>query len=158
MARMAGWGLTLLRVAVGIVFIGHGAQKLFGVFGGAGLSGTAAYFEQLGLTPAYPLAVFWGIVEFGCGVLIFIGAWTRWAAVPLALGMCVAIWKAHFPSGFFINWALAPGIGHGYEFHLVLIAALMCLALSGAGELSIDRLLHRNAESALAGRQRIRGM
>ena len=155
---MAGWGLTVLRVAVGLVFIAHGAQKLFGVFGGGGLPGTAAYFTFLGLAPAYPLAVLWAVIEAGCGALLFLGAWTRWAAMPLALGMCVAIWKAHFINGFFINWALAPGIGHGYEFHLVLIAACVCLSLSGAGELSIDRLLHRNAESALAGRQRIRGM
>lgn len=155
---MAGWGLTVLRIAVGLVFIGHGAQKLFGVFGGGGLAGTSTYFEYLGLTPAYPLAVLWAVVEFGCGVLVFLGAWTRWAAIPLAIGMAVAVWKAHFVNGFFINWALAPGVGNGYEFNLVLIAACVCLSLSGAGELSIDRLLHRNAESALAGRQRIRSM
>ena len=155
---MAGWGLTVLRVAVGLVFIGHGAQKLFGAFGGGGLSATTAYFTFLGLTPAYPLALLWALIEFGCGLLVFLGAWTRWSAIPLAVGMAVAIWKVHLPNGFFINWALAPGIGHGYEFNLVLIAACVCLSLSGAGELSIDRLLHRNAESALAGRQRIRGM
>ena len=122
------------------------------------MSGTASYFTVLGLTPAYPLAVLWAVLEFGCGVLVFLGAWTRWAAIPLAIGMAVAVWKVHFAAGFFINWALAPGIGHGYEFNLVLIAACVCLSLSGAGELSVDRLLHRNAESALAGRQRIRGM
>ena len=155
---MAGWGLTVLRIAVGLVFIAHGAQKLFGVFGGGGLSATSGYFEYLGLTPSYPLAVVWAVIEFGCGVLVFLGAWTRWAAIPLAIGMVVAVWKAHLVSGFFINWALAPGVGHGYEFNLVLIAACVCLSLSGAGELSIDRLLHRNAESALAGRQRIRSM
>lgn len=158
MARMAGWGLTVLRVAVGLVFIAHGAQKLFGVFGGGGLAATAGYFGSLGLTPAYPLAVLWAVLEFGCGLLVFLGAWTRLAAIPLAIGMAVAVWKVHLVNGFFINWALAPGIGHGYEFTLVLIAACVCLSLSGAGELSIDRLLHRNAESALAGRQRIRGM
>jgi len=155
---MAGWGLTILRVAVGIVFIAHGAQKLFGAFGGAGLPGTAAYFTSLGLTPAYPLAVLWGVLEFGCGVLVFLGAWTRWAVMPVAIAMAVSIWKVQFVHGFFINWALASGIGHGYEFHLVLIAACVCLALTGAGELSVDRFLHRNAESALAGRQRIRSM
>ena len=155
---MAGWGLTVLRIAVGLVFIGHGAQKLFGAFGGGGLSATSTYFTYIGLTPAYPLAVLWAVIELGCGALVFLGAWTRWAAIPLAVGMCVAIWKVHFASGFFINWALAPGLGHGYEFNLVLIAACVCLSLSGAGELSIDRLMHRNAESALAGRQRIRGM
>ena len=155
---MAGWGLTVLRVAVGIVFLAHGAQKLFGAFGGGGLAGTTGYFELLQLQPAYPLAVLWAVVEFACGVLVFVGAWTRWAAIPLAAGMAVAVWKVHMPNGFFINWALAPGIGHGYEMNLVLIAACACLSLSGAGELSIDKLLHRNAESALAGRQRIRSM
>lgn len=155
---MAGWGLTVLRVAVGLVFLGHGAQKLFGAFGGGGLSAASAYFTYLGLEPAYPLAVLWAVIEFVCGALVFLGAYTRWAAIPLAIGMVVAIWKAHFVNGFFINWTLAPGIGHGYEFNLVLIGALACLSLSGAGELSVDRLLHRNAESALAGRQRIRGM
>jgi putative oxidoreductase len=155
---MAGWGLTILRVAVGIVFMAHGAQKLFGAFGGAGLTGTAGYFTTLGLSPSYPLAVLWGVVEFGGGALVFLGAWTRWAAIPLGLLTCVAVWKIHLLNGFFINWMLAPGMGHGYEFDLVLIAACACLSLTGAGELSIDRLLHRNAESALAGRQRIRGM
>ncbi|MEX2272315.1 MAG: DoxX family protein [Vicinamibacterales bacterium] len=155
---MALWGLTVLRVAVGIVFLAHGAQKLFGAFGGGGLSGTSAYFTSLQLEPAYPLALLWALIEFGCGLLVFLGAWTRWAAIPLAIGMAVAVWKVHLPHGFFINWALAPGIGHGYEMNLVLMAACVCLSLSGAGELSIDKLLHRNAEYAYAGRQRIRGM
>ncbi len=155
---MAGWGIAILRIAVGMIFIAHGAQKLFGAFGGPGLSGTAEYFTSLGLAPAYPLALLWAIVEFGCGVLVFLGAWTRWAAIPIAIGMAVAIWKAHLVNGFFINWALAAGVGHGYEFNLVLIAACACLALTGAGELSVDQLLDRNAESAYAGRQRIRGM
>lgn len=158
MSPMAGWGIAILRIAVGMIFVAHGAQKLFGAFGGPGLSGTSEYFTSLGLTPAYPLALLWAIVEFGGGALVLLGAWTRWAAIPLAIGMAVAIWKAHVVNGFFINWALAPGVGHGYEFHLVLLAACACVALTGAGELSIDRLLDRNAESAYAGRQRIRGM
>lgn len=158
MSPMAGWGIAILRIAVGMIFVAHGAQKLFGAFGGAGLSGTSEYFTSLGLSPAYPLALLWAIIEFGCGVLVFLGAWTRWAAIPLAVGMAVAIWKAHLANGFFINWSLAAGVGHGYEFNLVLIAACACLSLTGAGELSIDRLLDRNAESAYAGRQRIRGM
>jgi putative oxidoreductase len=155
---MAGWGPTVLRVAVGIVFIAHGAQKLFGAFGGAGLAGTATYFEFLHLAPAYPLAVLWAVIEFGCGLLILLGAWTRWAAIPLAIGMVVAVWKVHLANGLFINWALAAGIGHGYEMNLVLIGACVCLSLTGAGELSIDKWLDRSAESALAGRHRMRTM
>ena len=155
---MAGWGLTVLRVAVGIVFLAHGAQKLFGVFGGGGLAATAGYFTYLGLTPAYPLAVLWAVIEFVCGLAVFLGAWTRWTAIPLAIGMVVAIWKVHVANGFFINWAMTPDIAHGYEMNLVLIAACICLSLAGAGELSVDKFLHRSAESALAGRHRIRSM
>lgn len=158
MSPMAGWGIAILRIAVGMIFVAHGAQKLFGLFGGPGLSGTSEYFTALGLSPAYPLALVWALIEFGCGVLVLLGAWTRWAAIPLAIGMAVAIWKAHLVNGFFINWSLTAGVGHGYEFNLVLIAACACLSLTGAGELSIDQLLDRNAESAYAGRQRIRGM
>ncbi|MDQ3068472.1 MAG: DoxX family protein, partial [Acidobacteriota bacterium] len=134
---MAGWGLTVLRIALGLVFMAHGAQKLFGLFGGGGLSGTSSYFASLGLTPAYPLAILAGALEFGGGVLLFLGAWTRWVSIPLALAMTVAIWTAHAANGFFINWALASGTGHGYEFHLMLIAACVCLSLEGGGELSV---------------------
>jgi putative oxidoreductase len=155
---MAGWGLTVLRIAVGIVFLAHGAQTLFGAFGGPGLSFTAARYAHFGVAPAYPLAVVSGVIQFGGGLLLFLGAWTRWVAIPLALGTAVAGWIAHIAHGFFINWALAPGIGHGYELHLVLIAACVCLSLVGAGELSVDKFLHRSAESAIAGRQRIRSM
>lgn len=158
MGRMAGWGLTVLRIAVGMVFVAHGAQQLFGAFGGGGLNGTAAYFANLGLEPAFAIALTWGIFEFGCGVLIFLGAYTRWAAIPPALGIAIVLWKAHLANGFFINWSLAAGIGHGYEFHLLLIAACVCLSIEGAGEFSVDQFLHRNQESAIAGRQRIRGM
>src|SRR5687768_8970382 len=101
MSPMAGWGITILRIAVGIVFAAHGAQKLFGAFGGSGLANTASYFQHLGLTPSYPLAVLWAVVEFGGGLLVFLGAWTRLAAIPLAIGMAVAIWKVHFVNGFF---------------------------------------------------------
>jgi putative oxidoreductase len=155
---MPGWGLTVLRVAIGLVFIAHGAQTLFGLFGGAGLALTAERYQQLGLAPAYPLAVLSGIVQFAGGLMLLLGAWTRWAAIALAAGTTAAVWAAHLAHGFFLNWALTPGVGHGYEFHFVLIGACVCLALSGAGELSIDGLLDRSAESALAGRHRIRSM
>ena len=63
--------LLVLRLAVGAVFVAHGAQKLFGLWGGGGLTGTAAFFAQLGLTPAYPLAILVGLVELGGGLLLW---------------------------------------------------------------------------------------
>lgn len=148
----------MLRIGVGLIFVAHGAQKLFGAFAGAGLSGTAATFAAQGMPAAYPLALVVALIEFVCGALVLVGAWTRWSALPLILVTAVSVWALHLQHGFFINWRLAPGIGHGSEFHLLLITACACLSMAGAGEFSVDSLLDRQAESTIAGRQRIRGM
>ena len=72
-ASVALFGPAVLRLAVGAVFVAHGAQKLFGLWGGGGLTGTAAFFAQLGLTPAYPLAIFVGLIELAGGLLLVAG-------------------------------------------------------------------------------------
>jgi putative oxidoreductase len=108
---------------IGAVFIGAGLQKLLGIWGGSGIPGTAALFQRVHLVPAYPLAVFITWLELVGGLLLLIGALTVWVATLLSIEMVVAIWKVHFVHGFFLNWALRPGVGHGFEFNLVLIAA-----------------------------------
>lgn len=152
---MQPYGPAALRLAVGAVFVAHGAQKLFGVWGG-GLEGTAAYFTQLGLRPALPLAALVGVVELVGGLMLIIGAATLFAALALAMTMAVAIWKVHLANGFFLNWNLTPGQGHGYEFNLVLIGALISLMLSGPGAFSIDGQRARSAEAKAYGRARLR--
>ena len=153
---MQGFGPTVLRLAVGAIFAAHGAQKLFGIWGGGGPSGTAAFFNQLGLTPAYPLAVFVGLVELLGGLLLIAGAFTAIVAAVLMFDMLVAVWTVHLPYGFFLNWTSAPGQGHGYEFNLVLIAALVALMVMGAGSLSVDEWRLRSSESLALGRARLR--
>jgi putative oxidoreductase len=153
---MLPFGPLILRLALGAMFAAHGAQKLFGVWGGSGPSGTAAFFAELGLTPAYPLALFVGIVELAGGLMLASGAFTLIAAVVLAVDMIVAVWEVHLSSGFFLNWMNAPGIGHGYEFHLVVVAGLVCLMLTGPGAFSIDGRRARWAETEAAGRARLR--
>jgi putative oxidoreductase len=142
-ADFVGLGPAVLRLTIGAVFIGAGLQKLLGIWGGTGISGTAALFQAVHLVPAYPLAVFVTALELVGGALLFVGAFTVWVAIPLAIEMLVAIWKVHFVHGFFLNWTLRPGVGHGYEFNLVLIAALVCLIFTGPGALSVDRYRHR---------------
>lgn len=154
---MESYGPAVLRLAVGAIFIAHGAQKLFGLWGGGGLNGTAADFAGLGLSPAFPLAVLMGVLEFGGGLMLIAGALARTMSLVLAFVMVTVIWTVHRPHGFFLNWALAPDRGHGYEFHLVLVGALFCLALTGAGILSIDEARARSAEADAAGRARLRG-
>ena len=153
---MEHYGPSVLRVMVGLTFIAHGAQKLFGIWGGAGLAGTGAYFDSIGLSPGFPLAVAVGVTEFGGGLLLVAGALTPFAAGALILTMLGAILKVHLANGFFLNWAITPGQGHGVEYNLVLIAALLSLVFTGPGAFSIDHSRARSAEADALGRARLR--
>jgi putative oxidoreductase len=153
---LADYGPAVLRLALGTVFIAHGAQKLFGIWGGGGLSSTAGGFAQLGLEPSYALAIAAGAAEFGGGLLLVLGAFTVPSAAVLLMVMLVAVWKVHLANGFFLNWNNVPGQGHGFEFNLALMAALVCLMLTGPGALSIDGRRAESAAAAAAGRARIR--
>jgi putative oxidoreductase len=153
---MERYGPVVLRLVVGASFIAHGAQKLFGVWGGGGLAATGAYFDSIGLSPGFPLAVTVAILEFGGGLMLMAGALTGYVTAALVLLMLGAIWKVHLVNGFFINWGMIPGRGHGIEYNLMLIAALLCLALTGPGAFSIEHRRARSAESYAAGRARLR--
>lgn len=153
---MQPFGPLVLRLTLGVVFVAHGAQKLFGVWGGGGPAGTAAFFAQLGLGPAYPLALLLGLVELAGGLALMAGVFTLVSATLLILDMAVAVWKVHLPNGFFLNWTMAPGIGHGYEFNLVILGGLICLILTGPGAFSVEHRRARSAESEAAGRARLR--
>jgi putative oxidoreductase len=153
---MQPYGPAVLRLAVGSVFAAHGAQKLFGVWGGGGIGGTAAFLTQLGLTPAYPLALLVGLVEFAGGIMLILGALTLVAALALTIDMAVAVWKVHLANGFFLNWNMVAGQGHGYEFNLALVGALVALMLTGPGALSLDGRRARSAEARAYGRARLR--
>ena len=133
-------GPTLFRVAVGGTFFAHGAQKVFGWFGGPGLKGVIAYFRQALGVPA-PLTVLAALTELLGGLAMIGGFLVRPAAVGLIIVMLVAIAKVHAPNGFFINWSLEPGKGHGFEMNLALIAMALGVLFGGAGWLSIDRCL-----------------
>jgi putative oxidoreductase len=151
---MQAYGLAVLRLIVAVVFIAHGAQKLFGIWGGYGLAATGGFFEQVGLRPGYPLALLVAIVEFGGGVLLALGAVTMFVSLALALVMVGAVWKVHAAHGFFL--ASTPGQGNGIEYNLVLIGALVALMLAGPGAFSVDGRRARSAEAKAAGRARLR--
>lgn len=128
---MAPYGPTLLRLAAGLVFVAHGAQKLFGAGSGGGLTATAQFFAQLGLSPAFALAMLAGLGEIFGGLLLFAGLFTRITAAAFAIEMAAALWKVH--------WNNVPGAGHGYELDVALTAMLVSLLLTGPGALSLDR-------------------
>ena len=114
-----------LRIPIGIIFMAHGAQKLFGWFGGYGLEGTGGWMESIGLTPGFLMALMAGSAEFFGGMFILFGLLTRLSAVALAFTMIVAIFSVHFVNGLFMS-------NNGYEFGLALLAATVSLAISGA--------------------------
>lgn len=133
-ATNAGIGITILRVVLGITFMMHGAQKVFGAFGGGGLEGTAKFMTSLGLEPGYLMAVLAGFGEFGGGLLLVVGLFSRFGAFLTAIISLVAMLSVHISKGFFMS-------GGGYEFTLVLLAASLAVLIEGAGKFSLDRVL-----------------
>ena len=134
LATDAGWGALALRVPVGIIFAAHGAQKLFGWFGGYGLGGTGQWMDSIGLEPGYLMALLAGSAEFFGGLALILGLLVRPAAAVLAFTMVVAILSVHIGNGLFMS-------NNGYEFGLALLAASAALAFGGAGRASVDRLI-----------------
>jgi putative oxidoreductase len=131
---MLALGLLIIRVVVGLLFVGHGAQKLFGWFGGYGPKGTGGWFESIGMKPGVAMAILAGLMELVGGLLFALGLLTPFAAILLALTMIVAIVKVHGPNGL---WSTA----NGYEYQLVLLVIFIGVALTGAGAYSLDSLL-----------------
>jgi putative oxidoreductase len=134
------WSHLVVRLALGIVFFAHGAQKVLGWFGGPGLRGVVAAMKPMGV-PA-PLAVLAAFTEFLGSLAMFVGLLARPAALGLAVVMAVAIATVHAKHGFFLNMHLIPGKGHGVEFNLALLAMALSILIGGAGILSLDRAIY----------------
>ena len=123
-----------LRVGAGVIFAAHGAQKLFGWFGGYGLEGTGGWMASIGIEPGVLMAALAGGAEFFGGLFLIVGLLVRPAAVVLAITMVVAITAVHLQNGLFMS-------NNGYEFGLALLVISVGLAIRGAGSISLDRLL-----------------
>ena len=134
--------LCLLRVPLGLIFMAHGSQKLFGVFGGAGVSATLNTFEEkMGIPPLFTILAM--IAEFGGGLGVLAGCLTRLSALGIATVMTVAIYRVHLANGFFLNLSCLPGRGQGIEYNIALLGMALSLVLTGGGKWSVDRMLWR---------------
>jgi putative oxidoreductase len=131
LSTRAGWAPLALRLPVGIIFAAHGAQKLFGWFGGYGLTGTAQWMESIGLAPGVLMVLLAGGAEFFGGLALILGLLVRPAAAALSVAMLVAIFTVHISHGLFTS-------NNGYEFALALLAASVSLLISGGGSASVD--------------------
>jgi putative oxidoreductase len=127
----------LIRVVCGLFLMPHGAQKLFGWFGGYGLAATGEFFAtKLGLQPGFLVALLSGLVEFGGGALLVLGLLTRPAALGVVILMAVAVFAVHLPNGYFWN-------DLGYEYPLMWGLVALAIFFRGGGKLSLDRLIGR---------------
>ena len=133
------WSILIIRVMLGIVMFPHGAQKLFGLFGGYGFSGSMGFFTDKMHIPAF--FAFLAVRAEGLGSMgLMIGFLTRVAAFGILCNMTVAIWMVHWPNGFFMNW-FGNQKGEGFEYHLLAIAICVALLISGGGKWSVDRAI-----------------
>ena len=128
------WSTLALRIPAGVIFMAHGAQKLFAWFGGYGLEGTGQWMASIGLAPGYLMALIAGSAEFFGGLLILLGLFTRPTGFILAVTMLVAIITVHIKHGLFMT-------NNGYEFGLTLLAMSVALMLQGGGRLSVDNFI-----------------
>lgn len=129
------WAILFLRIAVGVVFVMHGSQKVFGAFGGHGMEGVIGMVTSLGFPAPVMFAWMLALTEFLGGLAVFFGLFTRPAAFAIAVNMTVAIIKVHFKNGFF-----APT---GFEYPFTLLLACISLMFSGPGRISLDWLIRR---------------
>ena len=135
-------GLLLLRVMIGLLMVGHGAQKLFGWSGGPGLGGLTWYLGSIGFRPAGFWAVTGALGEFGGGLLLALGLFTPLAASLVISSMIVAAFSMHWQNGLWLT-------NGGYEYTLAIGAVAAALGLTGPGAVSLDAALGLTFPTAL---------
>jgi putative oxidoreductase len=134
--------LMIVRLVLGVVFLAHGCQKVFGWFGGSGFSATMGMFENYMHIPA-PLAFLAIMAEFLGGLSLVVGLLGRVAAFGIAVEMLVAIFLVHAKNGFFMNWG-GNQKGEGIEYHLLVLAITLAVMAGGSGAFSADRVWYQS--------------
>ena len=127
-------GILILRLVIGLTVAAHGAQKLFGWWGGPGMKGWIGAMNHMRIRPATPWAWASALAEFAGGLGLALGFLTPLPSFAIAGSMLVAIALVHLPRGFFTSKG-------GYEFNLAILAAITAIALIGPGRVSLDALL-----------------
>ncbi|NIP38781.1 MAG: DoxX family protein [Candidatus Dadabacteria bacterium] len=131
-------GSLIARITAGVVMLPHGLQKLAGMFGGYGFSATLDFFASIGIPKLIGFLII--SAESIGAVMLIIGLLGRFSAASLTIIMLGAIFMAHLPNGFFMNW-FGNQKGEGFEFHILMIGLLLIVALKGSGRWSVDKLL-----------------
>ena len=135
---------TILRIVLGIILFPHGAQKLFGWFGGYGFNGTMGFLTGTAGLP-WIIAFLVIAIEFFGAIALILGFGTRIVATGIIALFAGIVFTSHLQNGFFMNWA-GNQPGEGYEYHLLVIGMALALLVSGAGKWSVDYVLQRKAD------------
>lgn len=128
--RFSSLSLLSIRIGLSWIFIAHGGQKLFGLWGGPGLQGFAGMLESMGMKPGLLWALISSGSEFFGGLMVLLGFYARWGALFIIGVMAVAVATVHAPNGFFLS-------NKGYEYNVALIAMSLCILFGGPGKFSI---------------------
>ena len=131
---LLGLGLLVLRLVVGLTLAGHGAQKLFGWWGGPGMAGWTQAVTRLRIRPPVPFAWLAALSELGGGLLFALGLLSPLGTLALTGTMLVAVATVHWPNGFWTS-------KRGYEYNLTVIASAVAVGLTGPGTYSLDQAL-----------------
>ena len=131
---MPALGLLILRLGIGLILAAHGAQKLFGVWGGPGMAGWTQSVQRLRIRPAQPWAWVAALSEFGGGVMLGLGLLSPLGSLAIIGAMLVAVATVHLANGFWNG-------KRGYEFNLSLIVGAAAIAFTGPGTYSLDNAL-----------------
>jgi len=145
-SRLLPWAPLFTRLTLGVIFFAHGADKLFGWYGGGGFKGTVSLMQNLHLEPAAFFAALSGGGELLGGILVFLGLLTPLGAFLIASTMVVAIATVHWEGGLFAR-------DNGFEYPLTVLGAAISLIFSGAGSFSLDSLLKRSLCSSSSPEQ-----
>lgn len=130
-AHWSSYAALPLRIVLGVIFAVHGAQKLFGLFGGDGLARTSTVIASYGFEPGMFWAVVFGLVQLAGGVALLLGLLTRWTALALVVERLIVLSLVNIQAGF-------TAAGGGVEFSLVMVGALLTLACTGAQRYALD--------------------
>jgi putative oxidoreductase len=135
----SSWSCLVLRVALGVVMLPHGAQKVFGWFGGYGFEASLGMFTEKMHIPVL-LAILVILAESAGSLGLITGLFTRVAAFGILCDMIGAVALVHWRNGFFMNWS-GKQAGEGFEYHLLMIGMALALVLAGGGKFSLDRVV-----------------
>ena len=134
MTMLLSLGLLVLRLVVGVTLAGHGAQKVFGWWGGPGMNGWTQAVTRLRIRPPVPFAWLAALAELGGGLLLALGFLSPLGSLAIIGTMLVAIATVHWPNGF---W----NTNRGYEFNLTVMAGVVAIGLAGPGTYSVDQAI-----------------